>query len=216
MEEDVDLKRLSKEITGKIAEEPENLSLESVLKGINLHYFFDALHIIKGYMVVDEKKAMDVINLLARTVRRGVRILKEGKAYTMISDELEYIRLYLELAQVHYGKAEYVILNNSKDFTVPIFTVRHMVEDAFCRCLTVDPEFRKLRIYLFSDSTHDYIEIKDSGKVLLEEEIEQLMEGGLEGQGSEYQFYRELGWRVEVEGLPDEGNRVFLSHPRKE
>lgn len=214
MEEHVDLNRSCGEEQEKTGEETGILSIESVLKGINLHYFFDALHVIKGYMVVDEKKAMDIINLLAKTVRRGVRMLKEGKAYTMISEELEYIRLYLELAQVHYGKAEYTVINNSEDFSIPIFTIRHMVEDAFARCLTVDPEFRKLRIYIFSDSTHNYIEIKDSGKMLLEEEITQIMEGGPEGRGREYLLYQELGWRVEVEGLPDEGNRVFLSCSR--
>lgn len=209
MEEDVELKR-------NYEENEKEISLETVLGGINSHYLFDALHVIKGYIVIDEKKAMDTINLLAKTMRCGVRTLKEGKGYTAISDELEYVRLYLELAQMHYGKVEYTILNNSEDFPVPIFTIRHMVEDAFTRCLTVGPEFRKLRVYTFSDNTHDYIEIKDSGNLLSKEEIKQLMTLDSEGKRNEYLLYKRYGWRVEIKSLPNEGNRVFLSHLRKE
>lgn len=197
-------------------EKAEEISLKTVLGGINSHYFFDALHVIKGYIAVDEKKAMDTINLLARTVRKGVRLLKEGKACIKISEELEYVRLYLELAQMHYGQVEYTILNHSEDFFVPIFTVRHLVEDAFTRCITAEPEFRNLRVYTFSDNTHDYIEIKDSGSLLSKEEIEQLMTLDSKAKGNAYLLYESCGWRVELKSLPDEGNRVFLSHPRKD
>lgn len=209
MEEDALLKRC-------IENNAEEISIETVLKGINLHYFFDTLHVIKGYIITDEKNAMDAINLLAKTIRKGVQILKEGRAYGRIREELEYIRLYLELAQMHYGRIEYMIWNNSEDFLIPLFTVRHMTEEAFARCLTAKPEFRKLRIYTFSDNTHDYIEIKDSGKMLLEEEIKQMMEESREGQENGYLLFKKLGWRIEIEGLPGEGNRVFLSCPRKE
>lgn len=209
MEEDVELKRnCEKNVKG--------VSLETVLGGMRPHYLFDTLHGVKGCFGTDKKKAMDTIDLLAKTMRLGVQTLKKGKAYIAISDELEYVRLYLELVQKHYGKIEYTILNNSEDFSVPIFTVRHMVEDAFSRCLTAEPEFRKLRVYTFSDNTHDYIEIKDSGNPLSKEKIKQFMTPDSEGKSNEYLLYKNYGWRVEIKGLPDEGNRVFLSHPREE
>lgn len=209
MIKDVELER------DKLIEAVDEVSLETVLKGMNSHYFFDTLHAIKGCAVLDEKKTMDMINLLAKTVRQGVRILKDGKAYTTISRELEYVRLYLDIAQLHYGDMECEILNNSEDFSVPIFTLRHLAEEAFTRCMTVEPELRRLRVYTFSDSTHDYIEIKDSGKPLLEEDIRELMTRDPEKKRNEYFLYKKSGWRVEITNLLEEGNRVLLSRPRK-
>ncbi len=209
MVEDVELK------CGCREESNEEIPIEAVLGGMNTHYLFGALNLIKAYIDKDNEKAIETINLLAKTIQRGIKVLKKGKAYTLLSDELEYVGLYLELAQIHYGKVEYTIINNSENFLIPIFTIRHMAEEAFIRCLTVKPEYRKLRIYTFSDSTHDYIEIKDSGEMLLKEEIEQLVTKETELKRNEYLLYKKAGWRVEIESLPDEGNRVFLSHPRK-
>lgn len=193
----------------------EEVSIETVLREINTHYFFDTLHVIKAYIAADKEKALDTINLLAKTMRKGEKILKAGKAYAMISDELEYVRLYLELVQMHYGKIEYTILNNSEGFLVPIFTVRRLVEAAFTRCLTADPGVRKLRVYIFSDITHNYIEIKDSGRLLSKEEMKQLMTQNPEVKRNEYLLYKNSGWKVEINSFPDEGNCVFLSRPRK-
>ncbi len=202
------------EINSNELDAVEEISLETVLEGINSHYIFDTLHAIKGCAVIDEQKTMDMINLLAKTFRQGVRMLKEGKSYTTISKELEYVRLYLDIAKLHYGDVECVILNESEDFFVPVFSLRHLTEEAFTRCLTEEPELRKLRIYTFSDNTHHYIEIKDSGIALSEEEIMGLMTPSPEKKRNDYLLYKKAGWRIEISSLLDEGNRVLLSRLR--
>lgn len=199
----------------KPADEETGISMESVLKEINSHYLFDTLHAIKGYTMLDERKAMEMINLLAKAMRQGIGMLKEGKSCVCLSDELQYARLYLDIAKLHYGEMECEIIHNSDDFTVPIFAIRHLIEDAFTRCLAVKPQERKLRVYTFSDSTHDYIEIKDTGIPLSEDEIKNLMKYTPEAKRNAYLLCKSAGWRVEICGVKEEGNRVALSREKK-
>lgn len=192
------------------------ISIEMILEGINSHYLFDTLHSVKGYNLIDAEKANELINLLAKAARQGLHILKEGNALIPISTELEYIERYLEIAKVHYGDVQCELFMDSEDFLVPAFALRHLCEDAFMRSMSTTEEIRKVRLYTFSDFTHEYIEIKDNGVALEQMEIEKMLRDHPDQKRDEFRLYRKAGWEIEIISLPNEGNQILISRRRED
>ena len=95
------------------------------------HTLFNLLHTIRGYIEWDPKGAQSMVVQLADLLRR---LLNAGERdFSKLNDELQFVRLYLELQQRRFADRLTVILPAAKDIPsvwVPSLILQPLVENA--------------------------------------------------------------------------------------
>src|SRR3984957_15441708 len=95
------------------------------------HTLFNLLHTIRGYIEWDPKGAKSMVVQLADLLRR---LLNAGERdFSKLSDELQFVRLYLELQQRRFADRLTVILPAAGDIPavwVPSLILQPLVENA--------------------------------------------------------------------------------------
>jgi LytS/YehU family sensor histidine kinase len=95
------------------------------------HTLFNLLHTIRGYIEWDPKGAQSMVVQLADLLRR---LLNAGERdFSKLSDELQFVRLYLELQQRRFADRLTVILPAAADIPavwVPSLILQPLVENA--------------------------------------------------------------------------------------
>src|SRR5579864_3908768 len=95
------------------------------------HTLFNLLHTIRGHIELDPKGAPSMVVQLADLLRR---LLNAGERdYSKLSDELQFVRLYLELQQRRFADRLSVVLPSAKEIPavwVPSLILQPLVENA--------------------------------------------------------------------------------------
>jgi signal transduction histidine kinase len=95
------------------------------------HTLFNLLHTIRGYIEWDPKGAQSMVVQLADLLRR---LLNAGERdFSRLSDELQFVRLYLELQQRRFADRLSVVLPSSEEVPavwVPSLILQPLVENA--------------------------------------------------------------------------------------
>jgi hypothetical protein len=95
------------------------------------HTLFNLLHTIRGYIEWDPKGAQSMVVQLADLLRR---LLNAGERdFSMLTDELQFVRLYLELQQRRFSDRLSVVLPGSQEIPavwVPSLILQPLVENA--------------------------------------------------------------------------------------
>jgi LytS/YehU family sensor histidine kinase len=95
------------------------------------HTLFNLLHTIRGYIEWDPKGAQSMVVQLADLLRR---LLNAGERdFSKLSDELQFVRLYLELQQRRFADRLTVVLPAAADIPavwVPSLILQPLVENA--------------------------------------------------------------------------------------
>jgi hypothetical protein len=95
------------------------------------HTLFNLLHTIRGYIEWDPKGAQSMVVQLADLLRR---LLNAGERdFSKLSDELQFVRLYLELQQRRFADRLTVVLPAAVDIPadwVPSLILQPLVENA--------------------------------------------------------------------------------------
>lgn len=100
---------------------------ERLLRQVNAHLLFNTMNIIKGYIQFDTDMAGQVINLLAKSMRLGMEMLREEGPILFVK-ELEYISLKMKIEQTCYENLQFETDCKVKDFYVPPFSIQRLVE----------------------------------------------------------------------------------------
>src|SRR6267378_25702 len=95
------------------------------------HTLFNLLHTIRGHIEWDPKGAQSMVVQLADLLRR---LLNAGERdFSKLNDELQFVRLYLELQQRRFADRLTVVLPSSQDLPavwVPSLILQPLVENA--------------------------------------------------------------------------------------
>jgi signal transduction histidine kinase len=95
------------------------------------HTLFNLLHTIRGHIEWDPKGAQSMVVQLADLLRR---LLNAGERdFTLLCDELQFVRLYLELQQRRFSDRLTVVLPEPHDIAavwVPSLILQPLVENA--------------------------------------------------------------------------------------
>src|SRR5579863_9711063 len=95
------------------------------------HTLFNLLHTIRGYIEWDQKGAQSMVVQLADLLRR---LLNAGERdFTRLADELQFVRLYLELQRRRFSDRLTIILPESREILpvwVPSLILQPLVENA--------------------------------------------------------------------------------------
>jgi two-component sensor histidine kinase len=105
--------------------------LQALQQQLHPHFLFNTLHAISTLVHRDPDKADLMIERLSDLLR--VTLRKVGVQEVDLAEELEYLRAYLDIEQVHFGsrlRIEYRIDAAALDVLVPTLILQPIVENA--------------------------------------------------------------------------------------
>jgi two-component system, LytTR family, sensor kinase len=105
--------------------------LQALQQQLHPHFLFNTLHAISTLVHRDPDKADLMIERLSDLLRITLR--KVGVQEVELAEELEYLRAYLDIEQVHFGsrlRVEYRIDAAAMDVLVPTLILQPLVENA--------------------------------------------------------------------------------------
>jgi two-component system LytT family sensor kinase len=105
--------------------------LQALQQQLHPHFLFNTLHAISSLVHHDPDKADAMIERLSDLLR--VTLRKVGVQEVELAEELEYLRAYLDIQQIHFGdrlRLEYTIDAAALDVMVPTLILQPLVENA--------------------------------------------------------------------------------------
>lgn len=99
---------------------------------IRPHFLFNALTAIAALCDLDPQKAQVAVLKVSQLTRRHIEV--DPSSLTSVEKELEYVRTYVEIQQMRFGKkarVEYELGENLSDLALPAFSIQTLVENAF-------------------------------------------------------------------------------------
>jgi two-component system, LytTR family, sensor kinase len=105
--------------------------LQALQQQLHPHFLFNTLHAISTLVHRDPDKADAMIERLSDLLR--ITLNKVGVQEVELAEELDYLRAYLDIEQVHFGsrlKIDYRIDAGALDALVPTLILQPLVENA--------------------------------------------------------------------------------------
>jgi sensor histidine kinase YesM len=105
--------------------------LEALQRQLHPHFLFNTLHAISALVHRDPDRADLMIERLSDLLR--VTLHRVGTQEVTLSEELDYLRVYLDIEQVHFGsrlEIEYRIDAHALDALVPYLILQPLAENA--------------------------------------------------------------------------------------
>jgi two-component system LytT family sensor kinase len=138
--------------------------LQALQQQLHPHFLFNTLHAISTLVHRDPDKADLMIERLSDLLRITLR--KVGVQEVELAEELEYLRAYLDIEQVHFGsrlRIEYRIDVAAMDALVPTLILQPLVENAIRHGL--EPMVREgtLSVEAQADGDTLWLRVRDDG-----------------------------------------------------
>jgi LytS/YehU family sensor histidine kinase len=158
MKEERDMAKMEKQV---IELEQKALRLQ-----MNPHFIFNALNTIKGYYA--EGDFVHASNYIAKFSKLLRKLLENEEQVTTLDNEIEMLRLYIELTQIRYqGKFDYVITLAPKIepqlLLIPNLLIQPLVENAIIYGLGPKPEKGFLNIVFEINNENLLCIVEDDG-----------------------------------------------------
>jgi LytS/YehU family sensor histidine kinase len=147
--------------------EMSKIELKALRSQMNPHFVFNSLNSIQHYIFnTRSEEAIKYLNKFARLVR--IILNNSEKPTVTVSDDLEALKLYLELEQMRFeDKFSYeIIVDDSVDADydiMPPLLMQPYVENAILHGLNPAPYKGKLTIHLSSENNFLICTIVDNG-----------------------------------------------------
>jgi signal transduction histidine kinase len=138
--------------------------LQALHQQLHPHFLFNTLHAISSLVHRDPDKADQMLERLSDLLRITLR--KVGEQEVVLAEELEYLRAYLDIEQVHFGprlRIEYRIDAAALDVLVPTLILQPLVENAIRHGLEPLVRGGTLRIEAQADGDTVWLRVKDDG-----------------------------------------------------
>ena len=141
--------------------------LDTLKHQLHPHFLFNTLHAISALVHRDPEKADAMIERLSDLLR--ITLDKVGVQEVRLREELDYLKAYLDIEQVHFGdrlQIDYQIDPATYDALVPNLILQPLAENAIRHGL--EPQARKGRLTIESTRDRDTLTlaIRDSGRGL--------------------------------------------------
>jgi two-component sensor histidine kinase len=140
----------------------ESLVKETELKmlrsQINPHFLFNSLNSISSLTITDPEKARDMVVKLSEFMRYALS--RKDEQPVSLQNELENLRLYLDIEKVRFGDklmTEENIENDCLDFKIPVMLLQPLYENAVKHGVYESTE--SVRILTTAKRIEGYIEI---------------------------------------------------------
>ena len=172
------LDRIEELIKQLIAEEKKkkDAELEALQYQITPHVMYNTLNSIKCYALIHGQKEIatvieDFVELLQTCIR------KKG-AFLTVAEEVQILENYIHLQEFRNGEAyqtEYKIEREAEQCKIPRLLLQPLVENAIIHGLDIKKQKKRLLIEAYTSGSRLYLEVKDNGRGMSEEQIEELL-----------------------------------------
>ena len=172
------LDRIEELIKQLIAEEKKkkDADLEALQYQITPHFMYTTLNSIKCYALIHGQKEIatvieDFVELLQTCIR------KKG-AFLTVAEEVQILENYIHLQEFRNGEAyqtEYKIEREAEQCKIPRLLLQPLVENAIIHGLDIKKQKKRLLIEAYTSGSRLYLEVKDNGRGMSEEQIEELL-----------------------------------------
>lgn len=165
----------------------KNSEIKALQNQINAHFIYNVLESIKMMAEIDEKyEISDAVTSLGKLLRYGMRWTTKN---VTVGEEIDYIRHYLELANLRFDYDVHLSLN-IPDWAfkqqIPKISIQPIVENAIYHGIEDMAEDASIYIKVNQDGRDMVIEITDSGVGMTTEDLENIQKkitGELEAGG---------------------------------
>lgn len=138
--------------------------LQALQQQLQPHFLFNTLHAISTLVHRDPDKADLMVERLSDLLR--VTLRKVGVQEVELAEELEYLRAYLDIEQIHFGdrlRVEYRIDAAAMDALVPTLILQPLVENAIRHGLEPLARPGTLTIDAQADGDTLWLRVRDDG-----------------------------------------------------
>ena len=138
--------------------------LQALQQQLHPHFLFNTLHAISTLVHRDPEKADLMIERLSDLLR--VTLRKVGVQEVELAEELEYLRAYLDIEQIHFGnrlRIEFRIDVAALDVLVPTLILQPLVENAIRHGLEPMPRPGTLSVEAQADGDTLWLRVRDDG-----------------------------------------------------
>lgn len=169
----------------RLGMEKRKEELKALQAMMNPHFLYNCLSSIKWKAIRSEQDEIaDITGLLAKFYRTA---LNGGKQITVVQNELENIRAYLEIQLKSHENSfsvEYQLDEEGRECRMPNFLLQPIVENAICHGVDACEEERgKIRIEYQCQEEFLIFHIYNNGAQLSEEEVKQILNTPGKGYG---------------------------------
>ena len=144
---------------------------------INQHFLFNTLSTIASMAIKeDAMETYQAVGDLAQLLRYTLRT---DSNFVPLSKELEYVRNYLNLQKLRFGKrleVNYEILGGLEEEQVPFNFLQPVAENCFKHAFKDSRDKMKILIRVDADAEYLYFTVRDNGKGMTKERVAQLQE----------------------------------------
>ena len=173
------LDRIEELIRQLIQEEKKkkDAELEALQYQITPHFMYNTLNSIKCYALIHGQKEIatvieDFVELLQTCIR------KKG-AFLTVAEEVQVLENYIHLQEFRNGEnyqVEYKIEWEAQQCKIPRLILQPLVENAIIHGLDLKNDKKKLTIEAYTSDSRLYLTVKDNGRGMTEEQIEELLQ----------------------------------------
>ena len=166
--------------------EKRSEELKALQAMINPHFLYNCLSSIKWKAIrAEQDEISDITGLLAKFYRTA---LNQGKQITLVKNEIENIKAYLELqsrAHEHSFDVEYVLSEEGMELEMPNFLLQPIVENAICHGVEYCEEGVRGLIKVEYEKKEGFLifRISNNGAVLEEEAVSRILTTPGQGYG---------------------------------
>lgn len=190
---------------------------------INPHFLYNTLETIQYMIVLGDKRAKRMLQLLGDLFRFGIG---KGEKFVTVCNEIEHIKLYLEIQQMRYSNkfsVEFDIDEKVYDLYTVKFILQPIVENAIYHGIELVEEGGVINISGGIQEGKLVFQIKDNGAGMDENTLSDLydrLEGKIKSKSigimnvhERIQLYFGKEFGVEVQSLVNVGTVVTLRLP---
>lgn len=148
----------------RLNEQKTKAELEALHSKINPHFLYNALNSIAELAISDGRKARNMTLSLADLFRYSINY--SGNSFSTVKDELETVKLYLEIEKTRFeDKLTYSVKaeEDSLFYLVPRFLFQPLVENAVKHGLKTTGNLTKIRIEVLVRNDSLIIRVYDNG-----------------------------------------------------
>jgi len=138
--------------------------LQALQRQLHPHFLFNTLHAISALVHREPEKADEMIERLSDLLR--ITLDKVGIQEVTLAEELEYLRAYLDIEQVHFGdrlEVLYRVDAHALDALVPNLILQPLAENAIRHGLEPRAGGGRLTMEAFRDRDRLVLRIADNG-----------------------------------------------------
>ena len=139
--------------------------LSTLQQQLHPHFLFNTLHAISALVHRDPEKADVMIERLSDLLR--LTLDKVGVQEVPLHEELDYLRAYLDIEQVHFGdrlQIDYLVEPAARHALVPNLILQPLAENAIRHGLEPRPEAGRLTIEASCRGNVLTLSVRDTGR----------------------------------------------------